>query len=147
MFADLGRKSFTGMRNPAIYASVLLGVSLLYVGWILSSRWQENRQIEERATEKKRAEDKHTVEMMGSDRFEILNFYARPRVIRRGQTTQLCYAVSNTKTVRLEPQSSPVWPSYARCVNVSPTRDTTYTLTAESAKGEIKTATTVVQVR
>ncbi len=147
MSADPNRKRYAGIRNPLLYSALLLGVALLYVGWVFFSRWQENRAIEQRAATKKRAEDRRDVEMLGGDRFEILNFYATPGVIRRGQTAQLCYGVANAKTVRLEPQSNPVWPSYSRCVDVAPKRDTTYTLTAEDAGGHIKTATLVLQVR
>jgi len=85
--------------------------------------------------------------MLGGNQFAILNFYASPGEIRRGETAQLCYGVSNAKTVRIEPQTSAVWPSYSRCVDVAPKKDTTYTLTAEDAAGHIKTATVTVKVR
>ncbi len=129
------------------YSWVIIGVTVLFVGGVFFSRWQENRRIEQRALEKKRDEDRRTVEMFGGDRFEILHFYASPGVIRRGETTQLCYGVSNAKTVRLEPQTNAVWPSFSRCVDVAPSKDTTYTLTAEDAGGHSKTAALVVQVR
>ncbi len=120
---------------------------MLFVGWIFFSRWQENTQIERRALDKKRAEDRRAVEMLGGNRFEILQFYASPGIIRRGETAQLCYGVSNAKTVRLEPQTNEVWPSFSRCVDVAPSKDTIYTLTAEDAGGHSKTATLMVQVR
>ncbi len=135
------------LRNPLLYSSLALAAVLLSVGWVFFSRWQENREIERRAEEKKAAADRRMVEALGGDRFEILSFYASPGVIRRGETSQLCYAVSNAKKVRLEPQSSPVWPSYSRCVDVSPARDTTYTLTAEDAAGHTKSATLVLIVQ
>lgn len=121
---------------------------LLVVGWIFFSRWDENRRLEERALEKKRAEDRYTFEMLGGNRFEILQFYASPGIIRRGETSQLCYGVSNTKTVRIEPRpASGVWPSLNRCVEVAPAKDTTYTLTATDAAGQSKTSSVTVQVR
>ncbi len=125
----------------------LFGLAILYVGWVFFSRWQENREIEEKAAAQKRAEDQRAVEMLGGNSFDILAFYASPGTIRRGETAKLCYGVSGAKSVRLEPQSDPVWPSYSRCVTVSPQKDTSYTLTAEDSAGHTKTATLLVQVR
>ncbi len=97
------------------------------MGWTFFSRWQENHRInhriEQRALDKKRAENQRTVEMFGGDRFEILHFHASPGIIRRGETAQLCYGVSNAKTVRLEPQSDAVRPSFSRCLDVAPSKD------------------------
>lgn len=97
--------------------------------------------------DQKLTDDQRSVEMLGGNRFEILQFYAVPGVIRRGQTAQLCYGVSNAKTVRLEPPSGAVWPSFSRCVSVAPSKDTTFTLTAVDAAGHSKTASVVVHVR
>jgi hypothetical protein len=134
-------------RNPFLYTSALIVLALLYVGFVFSSRSLENREIERRARERRRAVDERTVEYMGGKRLEIQNFYASPGTIRPGETAQLCYGVANAKTVKLEPQDNPVWPSYARCVDVSPRKDTTYTLTAEDAKGNVRTATLTLRVR
>ena len=151
MFADSNQEAPSGARKLWRNFSLVFMAVLLYVGWVFFSRWQENREFEQRATAqsdaRKSAEDKRVVEMLGGNRFEIQNFYASPGVIRRGETAQLCYGVANAKTVRLEPQTSPVWPSYSRCVDVTPKKDTTYTLTIEDAAGNIKTQTLVVNVR
>ena len=40
-----------------------------------------------------------------------------------------------------------MWPSYARCVDVTPKKDTTYTLTIADAAGNTKSATVAVKVR
>lgn len=125
----------------------LMVLALAYVGGVFYARRQEIRTIEERAAAAKRAEAQRTVEMLGGERFEILNFYASPGIIRRGETTALCYGVSNARSVRLEPQPNPVWPSYGRCVNVAPEKTTAYTLTAEDASGNTKTATVTVEVQ
>ncbi len=135
------------LRTPLFYSSFVILFVALYVGWILFSRWEANREIERRAAEKRREENRRAVEMMGGNRFEILSFYASAGEIRRGETVTLCYGVANAKKVTLEPQSNPVWPSYARCVDVEPTNDTTYTLTAEDAAGHVKTQTLTVKVR
>ena len=139
------------LKNPLLYSSLALGIAALVVGWIFFSRWQENRQIERNATqqkaEKQRENDQVALEQLGGKELAIQTFYAIPATIHRGQKTQLCYGVANAKTVKLEPQSNPVWPSYSRCVDVSPTKDTTYTLTIEDANGNSKTQTVEVKVR
>jgi hypothetical protein len=124
---------------------------VLVVGWILVSRWLENRGIERRAREertlKQQEQDRITVEQLGGKELAIQNFFATPGLVRRGETVQICYGVANAKTVTLEPQSNPVLPSYARCVDVKPTKTTTYTLTIADASGNTKTQTLEVKVR
>jgi len=138
-------------KNPLLYSTAVLVVAALGVVWVLVSRWEENREIERRANaervEKQREQDRITLEQMGGNELAIQNFYAIPGMIRRGESTQLCYGVANAKSVTLEPQANPVWPSYARCVDVTPVKTTTYTLTIADAAGHIKTASLEVQVR
>jgi hypothetical protein len=141
------QKAKAALKNPLLYTSLALGVALLYVGWIFFGRWQENRALEQRAAEKRRAADQQTVESLGGKRLEIQSFYASPGMVRRGETVQLCYGVANAKKVTLEPPVGPVWPSYSRCLDVSPTKDTTYTLTVEDGQGNSKSATLTIRVR
>src|SRR3989449_10682793 len=91
--------------------------------------------------------DRIALEQMGGKELAIQNFYASPGTIRRGETVQLCYGVANAKTVKLEPQSNSVWPSYSRCVDVTPTKSTTYTLTIADTAGNTKTQSLEVKVR
>jgi hypothetical protein len=138
------------LRNPLLYSSIVVVLGLAYLGWIFVSRWETNREFERRAAEKaaqKRADDLRGVELAGGNRFEILNFYITPSVIKRGEQARLCYGVSNTKTVRLDPTADSMWPSLSRCIYVEPKKDTTYTLTAEDAEGHSKTATVTLQVK
>jgi hypothetical protein len=140
----------SAFRNPFLYSWGVLVIAAFVVVWILFSRWRENRFIENRAKEeravKQREQDRATIEQMGGKELAIQNFYAIPAEIRRGQSVQLCYGVANAKTVKLEPQSNPVWPSYARCVDVSPIKTTTYTLTIADAVGNTKTQSLEVKV-
>ena len=84
---------------------------------------------------------------MGGKDLAIQSFYASPGVVHPGEKLQLCYGVANAKTVKLEPQDNPVWPSYNRCVDVSPKKDTTYTLTIEDGSGHTQTQSLDVKVR
>lgn len=138
-------------KKPSFYSKFVITIAALIVFWIFFSRWWQNRSIEyrakEAAAEKKRADDRATLEQMGGKELAIQTFYATPSKIRRSQPVQLCYGVANAKSVKLEPQSNPVWPSYSRCVNDSPTKTTTYTLTIADAAGNTKSQSLTVQVR
>jgi hypothetical protein len=151
MLAQTDPQKKSAFKNPFVYSWAALVLAALIVGWILFSRWQENRGIEKRTKEeraqKQREQDRAALEQFGGKELAIQNFYATPAVIRRGETVQLCYGVANAKTVKLEPQSNPVWPSYSRCVDVTPTKSTTYTLTIADAAGNTRTQTVQVQVR
>ena len=146
---DPPTKSF--LKTPVFYSWSLVAVVLLVIGWIFVSRWWQNRVFEHRVreerTEKQREEDRATLEQLGGKELAIQTFYATPGEIRRGQAVQLCYGVANAKTVTLEPQSNPVWPSYSRCVDVTPAKTTTYTLTITGASGNSKSQSLVVTVR
>lgn len=147
--ADPQSKSI--LKKPTFYSKTVLAIAALIVFWIFFSRWWQNHSIEYRekaaAAAKQRADDQATLEQMGGKELAIQTFYASPGEIRRGQPVQLCYGVANAKTVKLEPQSNPVWPSYSRCVNDSPTKTTTYTLTIADAAGNTKSQSLTVQVR
>lgn len=74
----------------------------------------------------------------------ITQFYARDGVLPRGEKTVLRYGVENAKSVRLSPPVDRVWPSVSRCLEISPTQETTYTLTAEGQDGQAVTQSVTV---
>jgi hypothetical protein len=135
------------IRIYFIVSAGILALALIYVGFVFLSRSQSDRQIEEQAAAKKRAEAKSEFEAMGGNNFEILNFYATPGFIKRGESLQLCYGTSNAKSVRIDPDVQEIRPALTRCVRVAPKKTTTYTLTAEDSVGRTKTAVVSVQVR
>ena len=143
-------ESKSAFKNPSLYTSIALIVVAVVVGWILFSRWSDNRQIERQAAqqkqEKQRESDRTALDQMGGKTLDIQAFYANPGAVHRGETVQLCYGVANAKTVKLEPQPNPVWPSYSRCVDVKPTKTTTYTLTIDDGAGNTKTESIEVRV-
>lgn len=138
-------------KNPLLYSSIALGIALVVVGWIFFSRWQQNRSIDERVkeerTEKRQESDRRAIEQLGGSEFAIQTFYASPGILHRGESSSLCYGVSNAKTVKLDPPDMPVWPSPNRCADVSPTKNTTYTLTIADAAGNTKTQSLEIKVR
>src|ERR1700730_3167680 len=143
-------KTKTAFKNPLLYSSLLLGMVLLVVAWIFLSRWHENLSIERRSREetsrKQLEDDRVALEQLGGKELAIQSFYASPGAIHKGESVQLCYGVANAKTLKLEPQPNAVWPSYARCVSVSPAKSTTYTLTVSDSSGNTKTQSLQVRV-
>src|ERR1700758_181876 len=124
------------IRRMLPYTSFAVIVALLYLGWVFYSRWHENRLLQQQSAAKEQAEAKRIYDMYGAGRVKILQLYANPAVVSNGGKAQLCYGVSNAKTLTIHPKpAGDVWPSIARCVDVAPTTDTTYVLTAQDANG------------
>jgi len=150
MFAEPNTPPKSFFKNPLVYSSLIVGVVLLYVGWIVFSRWREDRSIEQRAaverSEKQREQDRIAIEQLGGKDLAIQMFYASPGAIRRGETIKLCYGVANAKNVTLEPQTSPVWPSHNNCVDVAPIKDTTYILAIDDGAGHSQSQSLTVRV-
>jgi hypothetical protein len=118
------------------------------VGWTFFSRWQEGRDLREKAAQQQVAEARKTVEAYGNGRVKIMNFTIGPAVLGRGEKVHICYGVSNAKTVTLDPKPDEgVWPSLARCVEASPKETTTYTLTANDGAGHSERQALKVQVQ
>ncbi len=134
------------MRRAFRFMWVLLPAGCIYLGWVYYSRWSDNRALIQRMEESKAAQDHAVVQAYGGDRLSILDFYAAPGTIRRGEKAQLCYSVSNSTSVRIEPPVQNVWPSLDRCVEVRPRTSTAYKLIAEDAKGHTLTARVMVKV-
>jgi len=151
MASDPASEPKSILKNPLIYSSAVLVVALVTVVFVMFSRWQDRRNIDRQAAqehaEKQHEQDRLAVEQLGGKDLAILSFYASPKVIHRGESAQLCYGVANAKTVKLEPQSEPVWPSTARCVDVRPTTSTSYRLTIEDAAGKTESQEVDVSVR
>lgn len=69
------------------------------------------------------------------DPVKITQFYATVPNLSRGEKELICYGVENGKTVFLSPPKQELSAALSRCVEVTPTATTTYTLTAEGAAG------------
>lgn len=137
-------------KSPLVYTSLAILVVAVYVMWTLLSRHMANRayerQVQEEQAEKQRQSDRAAVEQLGGSELAIQMLYATAE-IRRGQAAQVCFGVANAKSVTLEPQDHPVWPSHNLCVDVKPNKTTTYTLTATAADGKSVTQQVAVKVR
>jgi hypothetical protein len=129
----------------------IVAVVVLYMAYTFWSRWQENQDLaaKQKAAQaaEQRDEAQKTYDTLGGSEFKIISFYASPGRIHRGDTVDMCYGVSNAKTVKLDPPDANVWPSSDRCMQVSPKKTTTYAFTADDGKGNIKTATLTIEVK
>jgi hypothetical protein len=128
------------LKNPYLYSSMAILAVVAYIAYVLITRYESNRTFErrsvEKATEQRREDDRTAIEQLGGSELTIRGLYLSPASIRRGETAQLCYDVANAKTVTLDPPEGEVWPSHSRCVNLSPKKTTTYTLTIADASGQ-----------
>jgi hypothetical protein len=144
-------KSRRWIRNYARISAIVILTLLLYTSYVAVGRYRENRQADAKSSAEQRAKERDNAlrgyESLGGSEFAILNFYALPAEIYRGDSATLCYGVSNAKSVRLNPPAEEVWPSASRCFDVSPKKTTTYQLTAEDAAGRTTTASVKITVR
>ncbi len=137
-------------KNPFVYSGTVLAFVAIYVGFVLITRYESNRDFEQRQAaqkaEQQREEDRRAVEQLGGSELAIRSLYVSPRAIHRGEKAQLCYDVANAKTVTLDPQEGEVWPSHSRCLDLAPKKTTTYTLTITDAAGQRATQSVEVLV-
>jgi len=134
------------LRKLLPYTTAGVVIALLYVGWIFFSRWNDNHEIERAAEDQKARANAKIVDMYGSGKLKILNFYVTPGVIIKGTKGMLCYGVSDAVTVRIEPRVEDVKPALSRCVEIAPVKDTEYKITAEDAAGHVETKKLMVRV-
>jgi hypothetical protein len=132
-------------------SSIAVVIAAIYAVSVLLYRWAQNREYsaksKEEAAAAQRAEDESSIEAMGGAQFAILNFYASPGEVRRGEAVEMCYGVANAQSVKIEPDiGRGTWPSLSRCVEVAPKKTTTYTLIAQDAHGKTKSASLTIKV-
>lgn len=142
-----GEQSTGIIRKLLPFTSAAVVIALIYVGYIFYSRWQDQKDAARQAAEKQAADARKTAEAYGGNELKVLTFYATEGPIHHGESTQLCYGVSNAQTVKIEPDVHDVPVSYSNCVRVAPRKDTTYTLTATGKNGKDEQATLTIAVR
>jgi hypothetical protein len=152
MLQEPQQKAPRTLRNMWIGFGVLAAIVVGYTAFVFWSRWQENQDIaaKEKAAQaaKERGEAAKSFEVLGGADFKIISFYAMPPVIHRGDDVDMCYGVSNAKSVKLDPPDVPsMFPSLDRCVKVAPKKTTTYTFTADDGKGNTQTQKLTIEVR
>ena len=134
------------MRRIYRFTLIIVFLGIIYLSFVFYSRWSQKRALIQRLEESGALKNRKIVEAYGGDKLTILDFYATPSSIRPGEKSLLCYGVSNSKNVRIEPHVDNVWPSLSHCVEVTPTSSMVYKLIAQDADGNTITATAAVEV-
>jgi hypothetical protein len=133
-------KKPNALRNLWVGFGGVLVIVLAFVGYTMWSRKTQDADLAYKQQQAKSAQQRESdaaaVEELGGSDFKIIAFYASPGLIHRGDTVDMCYGVSNAKTVKLDPPEATVWPSANRCMQVTPKKTTTYTLTIDDGKGK-----------
>lgn len=103
----------------------------------------------ERAAEEQKAEAQKRVndQIFGSGEVKFTTFEAADAAVRPGQTTELCYGVVNATTVKIDPPIEQLKPTSRHCMEISPKKTTTYTITAADAKGNSRTLSLTIRVK
>jgi hypothetical protein len=133
-------------RIPLIMPIFVL-IAALYAGWIFYSRWHAEVEAKHAAEAHEVERARKDVEINGGSQLKITTLYATADTVHKGQTVQICYGVVNAKNVAFDPPIDGVWPSMNRCVDVSPRKDTTYTLSADDGAGHSDKAQISLRVK
>ena len=138
-------------KKPVVLTAIFAACVILYVAFVMFTRYQSNRSIEKRnaakAAEQQHADDQAAIQQLGGSELGIHSLYVAPALIHPGEKAQLCYDVDNAKTVTLDPPAGEVWPSHTRCLDLSPTKTTTYTLTITGATGQTVSQSVQLEVK
>lgn len=141
-------ESKSPLRTVLPYTTVAVIIAALYVGWTFWSRYQSAKQATEAVEQQKAQAQKEVYDQISQHgELTFTTFEAADGVLKRGQTTQLCYGVVNAKTVKLDPPVEDSKPSFRHCLDISPKHTTTYTITADDGAGHTKTASLTVRVK
>ena len=102
-----------------------------------------------RAAEEQKAEAQKRVNehIFGSGEVTFSTLELADATITPGQTTQLCYGVVNATAVKIDPPIEQLKPSSRHCLDISPKKTTTYTITALGANGTSKSLPVTIRVK
>jgi hypothetical protein len=137
----------TFLRRALPFLAVVLVIAVGYDAWIFYSRWSNEREAKKADARKEADDARRTLELLGGDRLKILDFYATPGAIERGQHATICYGVNAAERVRIDPPVEELHPAVSHCLDVAPSEDTNYKLTAEDRAGHSVTASLSIHVR
>jgi hypothetical protein len=138
--------SINTIRKLLPFTTAAVIIAALYLGWVFYSRWQAGREAARAQTEARLSNARKVVEAYGGGKVRILSLSLSTGAVRPGEAAQLCYGVSNAKSVKVDPPVGEVWPSMYRCVDISPKTDTTYTLTADDGQGHTDIKSVAIKI-
>jgi hypothetical protein len=136
------------LRKLLPFTTVGVIAAALYVAWTFYSRHQANVEAEKAAAAKVQEQRQRTVNaVFGSGEIVFSIFSADSGLLKPGQHTQLCYGVENAKSIKLDPPIAELKPTYRNCLEITPAKTTTYTITADDGKGHTKSESLTVRVQ
>jgi len=120
--------------HRSCYVGIVAGIILFLIEGCGSSPQRGRRVAEEQPAP-------------ASRRPKILQFYASPGIVTRGEEVTLCYGVENAERLQLTPAVAQLRPSRNRCISFIPEKSAIYTLVAYGAGGEKAEAQLAIQVQ
>ena len=137
----------SALQKMVPFTAVGVVIAAIYAGWTLYSRHESNVEAQRNIEAKQEEARQHQASLIfGGGEIRFLNFSTDNTVLKRGKSTQICYGVVNAKNLKLDPPVAPVKPSAMHCFDVTPTKTTTYTLTADDGAGHSKTLSLPIRV-
>jgi hypothetical protein len=124
----------------------MTAIAVVYVSWVFLARYWSHHNTTPVKDEEQARRNAEFARTYGGTQVKILQFYAREGNLTQGSPTVLCYGVLNARAVRITPAVDGVSPALSRCVEVSPIKDTQYTLTAEGNDGHTVSESFMLQV-
>ncbi len=134
------------LRRALPYLTVALVIAIAYDGWIFYWRWSGAREARKAEALKQAQDARRNLELLGGDRLKILDFYASPGAIHRGERATICYGVNAADRVRIDPPVEQLHPAFSHCLQVAPLKDTDYKLIAEDRAGHSVTQSLTIKV-
>jgi hypothetical protein len=134
------------LRRALPYLTGALVIAVAYDGSIFYSRWRDARDAEKAQVMNEARAARRVSDALGGDRLKILDFYASPPTVRRGQPANICYGVNAADSVRLDPPVEQLHPAFSHCFQVAPRRATEYKLTVADRAGHTLTQSLAIQV-
>ncbi len=143
-----GQPQRSALRAILPYTSVAVVIAAIYVAWTLYSRHEENQRAVAEAQQKQAEAAKQSYDAATQHgELTFVTFEASAGVLKRGQTTDLCYGIVNAKSVKIDPPVEQIKPSYRHCMEIAPKKTTTYTITADDGAGHSKSLSLSVKVQ
>jgi len=134
------------LRRALPYLTAALVIAIAYDGWIFLSRWSDAREAQKAEALKQAQDARRNLEFLGGDGLKILDFYASPGAIHRGERAIICYGVNAADRVRIDPPVDQLHPAFSHCLQVAPLKDTDYKLIAEDRAGHSVTQSLTIKV-
>jgi len=134
------------LRRALPYLAAVVAAVLLYDGWVFYSRRQYRLEAARLRQEREAESARRTIDALGGGGLKVLNFYATPGTIRKGDHARLCYGVYAAKSVRIDPPVGELRPVPAHCLEVAPASTTEYVLTAEDGAGNKESERVLLRV-